>query len=252
MKIFSLLLSLFLSYNLFCSEFNANITVSADNGKSVFKNTYFGVNYKATNSIDTVLGEFTMPKPFDWVLSASFKVYDADLELTNYTYKDYRPEISGLKDSIVYQLKVSGTNNFKKYTIKWSGLPSDYPNITLRSKFYTASYLDNVNMKAIDSVVVDNTILDEFYIVIKKNSSAVEESVLNNDEVFPNPTSEFINIKDKNIKSYRVVGMLGKDVSELTQLNSGVLNVANLTPATYYMIINMDNGIAKKYLFIKK
>ncbi|WP_291122729.1 T9SS-dependent choice-of-anchor J family protein [Empedobacter sp. UBA7620] len=80
---------------------------------------------------------------------------------------------------------------------------------------------------------------------------AVSEASKTKVSVYPNPTSDVLNIKSlENVKSVEIFDLTGKKAN-IVILNNGVVDVRNLAKGAYILKVNSDNG-STSHKFIKK
>lgn len=82
-------------------------------------------------------------------------------------------------------------------------------------------------------------------------SSAREWKVIetNRLKVFPNPSTDFVTVDTKEtINSFKLIDMLGNDVSSNAELSNKSINVSNLSVGTYTLIIN---GLSSQIAIIR-
>ena len=85
---------------------------------------------------------------------------------------------------------------------------------------------------------------------------AVEDNAIKlNMSVYPNPVTDIVNIKAKNLNDYQLIlsdvngkQLLVKQVSNASSL----LDLSNYRRATYYLSINQNGKLLKTYKIIKK
>jgi hypothetical protein len=81
-------------------------------------------------------------------------------------------------------------------------------------------------------------------------SSNTDEESLSHINVYPNPTTNFLNIDKDMPATYSIIDHKGQLVSA-TKLTDRQVNVDFLTPGVYSLIVNTQNGITTKR-FVKK
>ncbi len=88
--------------------------------------------------------------------------------------------------------------------------------------------------------------------IVDPATLGTEEFVANDFLIYPNPASEFINIKSlegANIEIYNIVGKMVK--SEVSQSNDHAMNVSNLNSGIYLLKLTSEDKSATKKLIIE-
>jgi len=82
------------------------------------------------------------------------------------------------------------------------------------------------------------------------NTLSIDDLALSNQiNVYPNPSSNFINISNLNtLESYTILNILGKEISQGSVSENNPIDIENFATGLYFL--HFDNGIVKK--FIKK
>jgi hypothetical protein len=88
------------------------------------------------------------------------------------------------------------------------------------------------------------------------NNTSTTEILLSDDRfsIFPNPAKEFVKIaidqQDVEILALSLIDITGKQIYSASTPGHEI-NVSNLTPGTYFIIIQTSSGMARKMLMIK-
>jgi hypothetical protein len=72
---------------------------------------------------------------------------------------------------------------------------------------------------------------------------------------FPNPTSDLMHVKAKElVKTITVTDLLGKTLLSETEINPAepLIRTSHLVPGTYFMTVGLESGARKSLLFIKQ
>lgn len=253
-KVYILILSfVLLSCNLFAIDsLSYRIKIKDDNGLE-FNKLIFGIHKEATNNIDTALGEKETPEivPPSGLYSVFF-ITDSSTMEKKWSYIDFRPFGEG-NFKIVYNFKIM--NLTTSYTIEWPKLSNLIDSAFVKDIF--TGNLVNIDMKENQSVKIDNFAQDEFDIVIYYNKDIINNVKEIIDEgnplVYPNPSTDFIKIRDiGSFVNYSVVSILGNNIIrgniKADLIN---LNISELNNGVYYIILESKSGFKKVLKFMK-
>jgi len=82
---------------------------------------------------------------------------------------------------------------------------------------------------------------------IVETGELIDENLEENFSVFPNPSSDFINISCDNMKSLEIVSMTGKSVMKTSVSTDEInINISGLTSGIYIVIITTEQGCFTK------
>lgn len=150
-----------------------------------------GIDSKATDCLDTVLGEVDMPPPppgFFPVLVPGCTDPDADTPIT--LHKDYRP-IPSEHFSTIYTVKLYRGTERKPVQFRWdSVLP-----LGIDSAFLMIEFVDTVNLASASEYVVANEFVTDLQIQIFYTIPTVgveEPEKVATGKLFPIPATEHI------------------------------------------------------------
>lgn len=132
-------------------------------------------------------------------------------------------------------------------TLAFLGIPGYY-NLTIT--VYCPNKSGNDFFK-IEQVVFFNG----FYFVWKPTLGFDEQELLNQVSVYPNPFNNSISVDNKDgvIQSLKLVDLNGRVLSEMSNLNSGVVEInqlENLSSGTYFIVLSGENS-SKTFKVIK-
>jgi hypothetical protein len=88
--------------------------------------------------------------------------------------------------------------------------------------------------------------------IVDPTTLSTEELLANNFSIYPNPASDFVNVKSlqgANIEVYNIVGKLVK--SEISQSNEHAMNVSDLNSGIYLLKLTSEDKSASKKLIIE-
>lgn len=154
-----------------------------------------------------------------------------------------------------YELMVSTTGfNLSDFTSIW--------NITLSSNTWTERTVDLTEYagQTIYLAFVHKNCTDQFVMKIDDINVAVgthetvgieEETAANAVSIYPNPASTMLNVHAENFDNVQIINFLGQVVysANVTE-NDFQINVSNLSNGVYFIRLNGENTITKK--FVKK
>lgn len=229
---------------------NCNIKIPLElstNRGAKFDLIEIGLDYLATDGLDEELGErdhYNFPPGDD--LHAFVRYYDEGLESNIISYKDYRsiPEYKTFYHS--YILRVQFPEN-DTLIIEWGNFGECIDSAKIMDPFD----INIANMLEENELRNPNNSIDEFYIDIWFNKSVTsvnEENYKNSINIYPNPTSNIVNVDMQNISEIRVFNALGNEM--LITSNSSI-DISSLPKGLYFLKIIDIHG--KQYLekFVK-
>jgi hypothetical protein len=215
---------------------------------------HFGLHKDASDTIDFHLGEVDAPQfPPPNKLYAVFLVTDStDLEVFH-TYYDFRPIPDVQKFKKYYKLRLY--NLTTPYTMSWPKLNKYIDSAFIRDLF--TGNIVNIDMMTAQSHYFENFSQNQFNIVVYYNKSLVsvrnDSENIENELIYPNPTNDFINLKNVNNQYLRfdIVNELGINVQSGELINDNVIKVEKLTTGTYFLLLYDEFGNNKVMRFIK-
>ncbi len=140
------------------------------------------------------------------------------------------------EDELWEQLNASPVNDQVFIDNSWS---SDYPN--------------GMYMYAVEAVYTEGVAEYTFSNTIDIIITGIEDIIANNISVYPNPTSEFINITGIQGSELYLYDAAGKLVyTERIESDQTQLNVGNLPSGSYILNIVLDNNVITKKVSITK
>jgi hypothetical protein len=206
-----------------------------------------GLDENATDGLDEELGErdhYNYP-PGD-ELHAFVSYYDEDLEENIISYKDYRRIPDNKTFYYRYILRVRFPEN-DTLIIGWDKFGDCIDSAKIMDPFD----INSVNMSEENELRNPNSSIDEFYIDIwfnKSVTSVIEENHRKKINVYPNPSSNIVNVDIQNVLEIRVFNALG---NEMLKSNNSSLDISGLPKGLYFLKIIDIHG--KQYLekFVK-
>ncbi len=239
--------------NLFAMDsLSYKIKIKDDNGL-VYNKLIFGIHKLATNNIDTVLGEKETPEivPPSGLYSVFF-VTDSSNMKKYWSYIDFRP-FGKNNFKRVYNFKIM--NLITGFTIEWPKLSVLIDSAFIRDVF--TGELVNVDMKANQSLKVENFNQDEFDIIVYYNKDVIDnvKEIKDDDKllVYPNPCNDFIRINNvSGFNKYNVVSIVGnKLVTGEIHNDMLEINLTNFQSGVYYIIMESYSGIKRVIKIMK-
>lgn len=230
------------------------LVLHSDNGDSIAY-LYYGVDDRATDTIDTQLGEKMLPDLplMAGTLGGFFNIDTTTSISALWTYEDYR-SVPENETHFYHEYKLISFWGLTKkdLTVEWGNLPA-----CVDSAFFTDIIYGNIirfDMKKQTKAVLNNSLITKYAIKMWFNKDAVsvrdidQKSVLN---IYPNPADNMLYIKsDKEIGQYFINDMLGNQISngEISHIN-GEINISNLSKGVYFVkFINYTNDISFKQI----
>ncbi len=233
-----------------------NLNVYNNSKPNLVFNLGFGINELAGDSVDTQLGEKSLP-PFPPTFYAVLEYIDSSKyneDGSKYYDKIWTNlDLRSIPDDKItwnYRYKlVLNWINASSVVLEWNN--SNIPNIidSIFVRDIMGGVVINQDMKIINKLVLDNDAIDKLYfdVYYNKNATNVEDNIVIEDNViFPNPFSNFINVDNSlNYDFYQVYDLRGNLVSNGGNIN----NILSFQPGTYFiMFMNKNSIIAKKFI----
>ncbi|MGA2298329.1 MAG: T9SS type A sorting domain-containing protein [FCB group bacterium] len=260
MKIVKVILIIF--FFLFNTKIWAGISIPIiiSNDSNQNQQLYFGLDEKATDGIDTNLGEINAPRilpPDPTVFLAAFVIFDSvQLQEPVWSYRDYRPIKSISHYFVQYSIFVHHGEGKKLY-FNWVQLPA-----SIDSAFIMDQYGDSIvyiNMKKSLKDSVKNEFITDYYInVWYNNPNATVIDNLVSDEpvtIYPNPFIQNLIMFSKSGSdfNFKIFSQIGDFVINGNSINSKVdISLSELNPGVYFVYITLKDGreIVKKLMKI--
>lgn len=235
---------------------SVNLSFQDDNGLSSH-DLLVGVHKDATNTIDTILGERTLPEspPPNDMYSILFIIDSAD-NMTRYqSYVDFK-EIAN-DDTFVRYYRFKLFNLITSYTISWSAI-GDYIDSAFVRDIANGS-LVNVDMKSKQNVWIENYGMDQFNVIIyyNKNTVSVNEKLSNNVkeviEIYPNPIVDELHfLVESGFSRYQITNSLGFGLSEgIVETGRNRIDMSNYPAGLYFLSVIDEQGKLYNKKFIK-
>ncbi len=178
--------------------------------------------------------------------------------LHNYFRYNYQGEVYEYGDTLVVSISTDGGETFEELYSKTKEELATYDepftDIQQQTFIYNvvptkenwrqelislSDYADATNAQfkfTIKNAMGGITMIDNFKL---DSDMAVEDNNINSDiTIYPNPTADYITVDTDLIKSYKVVDMLGNDLTSGVQAEGKTLNVSSLVSGTYTLILN--------------
>ncbi|TAL69535.1 MAG: T9SS type A sorting domain-containing protein [Bacteroidetes bacterium] len=215
----------------------------------------FGVDEKATDTWDSLLGELNAPRfpPPKNTFHAAFEIFDSirTMDLC-WSYKDFRPIINTRQYYVLYNVKVyRGDGNLLIF--KWNTLPKeiDSAKITDRDELIVIVDINLTGSKRSDTIT--NKYMNEYFIKVwYSNPLAVAEDGVDNKDffVYPVPTDGdklFIN-SNSNGFTYKIYSETGIEmISGKSEGDETELIISKLVKGIYFIVLNSgDKQVVKK------
>lgn len=246
-KILSLLFILFFGVNVWTQEpLRLRLTIWGNDSVSTDK-LVLGFDTRATNGLDTILGEMELPPllpPGSFGVFGVFIFYDSVQKSNVWSYMDIRPFPENYNDTVKF-LVLAKHDFGLKLGFEWRPLSEEYESAWVVDEYLGTLF--QANMKERTKADVDNEFLDKFYVKIKlqKLNSIEGKSVADMFAVYPNPFDDYFSIQNLNSKKfyfslYDVFGKERLSGSSNSELNTFFVN--KLEKGTYYLKINCDGA----------
>ncbi|MBL7998414.1 MAG: T9SS type A sorting domain-containing protein [Candidatus Kapabacteria bacterium] len=232
------------------THIETNLTIQNEIGKG---NTIrFGVDEKATDGLDTALGEVLLPNfhPPGGIHSA-FRRTDNVGEY--FTYKDFRPMQTSMKFLVEYDLTISPPSSRGDLVIFTWTYPLSYniDSIVVTDRLDGAVYRFSLDSRGVDTM--KNIALELFTVrcYYTRIPTSVAEEVQNTvlTTVFPNPSSDHITIQSPapivKAELMNVNGSLVRTAFEPS------MNVSDVPVGIYILKVVANNGTVTCTKFIK-
>jgi hypothetical protein len=253
--IFAFVALLFLiSPKVIFAEINVTFHLKIISAGINFDSLFYGINDKATERIDTALGEYELP-PFapPSGLYAVMIIRDSlpgdDGWIDHWSYKSYLPPAGN--DSVMFLFQIF--NQQSDMEIQWPDFPPEVKKAFLRDVYTQESI--NLDMLSTNSIFIENTFFKKFYIVIFYDtlSSAIEdETTVDGWAIEPNPAEDYIVLRFNSNFNYSIVNCLGEQVlNGIVGSSEKKIDISNLAPGVYFILSTSANGKAIKQKFIK-
>lgn len=247
-KILSLFFVLCFGINIWPQEpLRLRLTIWGNDSVSTDK-LVLGFDTRATNGLDTILGEMELPPfvpPGSFGVFGVFIFYDSVQKSNVWSYMDIRPFPENYDDTIKF-LVLAKHDFGLKLGFEWRPISEEYEYAWIVDEYLGTLF--QVNMKEKTKADVDNEFLDKFFVKIKlqKSSSVEGKSYDNVFIVYPNPFDDYFAIQNLNSKEFRfaLYDVLGKEHlsgSADSELNTFFTN--KLEKGIYYLRINCEGKI---------
>lgn len=233
-----------------------NLNIKNDLNQSMPLNSSFGISTSATDNLDPALGETLLPPIPIQGFYAAFEFIDSSTANPDgskyydrvWTNKDLRHYPDTVESYYVRHKMIFRFGNGSKIMMNWNSdfISDKIDSIFIRDAFNGIAI--NVDMKKNESLEWSNDGIEILYIHVYYNLKkvSVQEDMISDLEVFPNPASDIINISNAdNIEYAELFDVFGNKV--LSSQNSNVLYSGSLRSGVYFLKV-FDN----KRLHIKK
>ncbi len=207
----------------------------------------FGLDKNATDGIDVDLGEAEIP-PCSWAFAcSSFLNYNTEIGEDIFQYIDLKAFPNSKDDSVVYTFRFY--DMVDSVNIEWENIPAEIYFARMRSSYLSVHWND-INMKEVNKVVIDNPAVNEFKIVIKyQTNSSVEEIIRNEKLISPNPASESINININDFSRIEIFNIMSAKVFE-TSTFIDKIDVSSMPKGIYLINITTKENKTLTQTFI--
>ena len=254
-KLFIIILLSFISYSFCSAEYTVQtkINITTKFGYSYDK-LVFGIHEKATDSLDTELGEVEIPPfPPPEGVQAGFWIFDPRQGERVFTFLDLRRVPANSDQEVVYGFDLQKMNG-DIATFQWFPLGNN-----IVSAFITDNITGTIvviNMKDSVKATVDNEFVDHFIIKVKYNvgSGLTDENQKNENssEIFPNPVNSSFRIKSDRFPAvFKVISPVGVIALFGNLDKSESVNVSDLPNGLYILEIIYPDGTKDCLKFIK-
>lgn len=219
------------------------------------KTILYGLNTEATTGKDVHLDEDDLPGPGPGEdIYAVFLFNDPPQDNAEIqSYKDYRPfpEIDG--DTVIYHVWITNING--KLKVSWDKMPEQVDSAFIGDFAYEMA-LFKYDMK--NELSFENENLTEvdllIYLYLKDGNNVTDENNNNKElNIYPNPANSDLNILNTIPGSkYSIRDITGRNIqSGIISSDAGSVNIENLIPGVYNVLINTPNGRLWTKKFIK-
>ncbi len=259
-KILTFLFLLFINNTILTSELNFRINIVITNQKHQqeptgrFDKLVFGLDEKATDYLDTALGESELfPSHPPSGVHAVFEIPEKDKPGKIWSYKDIRPIDEKDQFEVTYTINMQ-KDIFDTITFNWQPLPKEYLDSAILCDNILGT-LFRVSMLDKNQAVNTNIGLSKFEIklwVNRNKTSVINElhSRNNNFDISPNPATDFINIitdesLNNKITIYNLLGFeLWKGRIEDSRQR---IDISFLPAGIYFVNYGENNRLLIKY-----
>ncbi|HRP02224.1 MAG TPA: T9SS type A sorting domain-containing protein [Candidatus Kapabacteria bacterium] len=224
-----------------------------------FFNLGVGINEMAGDSVDTALGEHSLP-PFPPTFYAALEYVDSS---------KYNSDGSKFYDLIHTDLDLRSIpadkevwQNRHKLLINWSGakgvdiswninsIPKNVDSIFLRD--IMGGIVINEDLRKSTKITLSNDAIDKLYIDIyyKKEATSVDDDKISDITVYPNPFVDNIKLSQNLVfNSYEIYNINGDKL--VSKQQSNIDNLKTLSIGVYLLILKKDNAIIGKAIINK-
>lgn len=243
-----LFLILFSSSVVFAGQFDTNILLRFSDAKNAanYKYVECGINELAGDSIDTHLGEESLPFPFSGTFGVYFTFIDSITHQLPYpdriwTYKDFR----GVNSDIAWMQKyniVMTTGPVLEIRIDWNSTKFSKYIDSIRIMDGYGGDVFNVDMLKENHLIITKNFLEKVDIIVYYNKipSNIEELNVSNDYIiYPNIVYDNLNINNNDYDMIRVYDVLGNIVVDSKNLN----DILKLSSGCYFVEVIANNKI---------
>ncbi|PKL85463.1 MAG: hypothetical protein CVV22_07845 [Ignavibacteriae bacterium HGW-Ignavibacteriae-1] len=217
-----------------------NLNITNDRGATPSWTYGFGVSHLATDGVDKELGEFDLPPAPPEGLYVYFEyIYNKfgvdEIIATNMDIKAL-PEEEHFY--IKHKLNIKWSFSKEVY-IKWNNLAfSEHIDSIFIKDPFDGQFV-KADMKKKDSLLLTNNAFTVFYIHVyysKNAASVIENEIISDYEVFPNPVVDILSVGKKDFKDLIVYSIDGRVIARFT--GNEVISVNNLPRGLYFYLID--------------
>jgi hypothetical protein len=227
---------------------------------SEFDNLVFGVDRKATDRLDTALGESLVPPfipPSGLHGYFNLKYIDTTIQEEAHTYTDLRPFPAAPGVPVVYNLHVENITD--TLTIKWFAFGSEIDSAFL-VETVSGKSLDMKSTTFYGRFLFPSSV--DFRMVVWYNydylTDVLEENLAGSypgqsDNIVANPVSDRIVFNSlQEGTDYRIISVTGNVVAEgKSILGLNEVQASGFAPGVYFIIFNYSDGNSATRKFIK-
>lgn len=252
MKLFLVLIVLFASIRLSAQTTAAiPLTISTDISTDIAQYIVFGVDSRATDCIDTGLGEIDLPAFPPQILYAFSTSLCPKDSLGISTKIDYRPIPLQQRFMKKYLLNVQRSSASTLLIFEWDKNLSKYiDSAQIRYDVTPTINLLNVSLKDSSRAVITNKFWNDFDVYIWYNipvNSVNDEISVSKDETpFPNPTSGFCSIKTMEYRGgfYDIANEYGHKLVLRQKIDEETtqIDLQNYASGVYFIRLYGANG----------
>lgn len=230
------------------------IVLENSNGER-FENCVFGIDSRASDGMDSEMGEFMLPGHPPSQLHALFRLpLDEGFSVLDLSYRDIRaiPDEDFFYREYLLDVMVNADTLF----MSWS-LPLDEGIDSAHIVDYFTGDIFSVDMSTTADTMVANEFLDKFLIKVwyNKNASDVDDFNISREGscLYPNPAGSEITIKSKiGGYNYIIFSLLGEKIAEGKSNSETHLNIDILPGGIYIAKLCFSDGKTEILKFIKK